>query len=269
MISTIFRCVGYSNVWRSDMSTRYRWNRLASLLIVAALVGFAGCGGEDDDPGDGAGDGGMMMSDAGVDGGDGADAGGPDGGAACTFFPDSCPDGRNCYSQPDGMPRVCAQYSTDSSSGDSCMAANDCGEGQRCFQQTCRPICNPDNLSDYGCGSESVCLELELDGKPSPWGVCEPKEDQCTSWPNDSCGQGENCYPLPQGLRCRSYNAEADAGDRCAGARECGDNQVCVTIEGGDSRCRNKCDMDHPCPEGSCQELDRSYGFCLPPSDGG
>ena len=244
-----------------------RMVRLVSSLLMALLVFAAGCGGGDDDPGEGEEDTGTMMSDAGVDGG--ADTTGPDGGRVCSFFPDDCPDGENCYSQPGGESRVCAAYNADRSTGESCSAENDCSDGDRCFRDTCRPICDPDNLADYGCQSKSVCLNLEVDGNPIPWGVCVPKEDECTAWPNDSCADGENCYALPEGLRCRSFDGEAAAGDRCQSSPECNADQVCVTIEGGDSRCRSKCDMDHPCSEGSCQELDTSYGACIPPSAGG
>lgn len=254
---------------------------IVGVVILAMTVG---CGPEDDEVADRT-DTGRTSTDATADGDAGqidTDAGSVEAGMdangesdtdtggeyACSYFPDSCGEGQNCY--PDigdqGLERVCRDYNPDKSTGDPCEGATDCDSGDRCVDDACREMCDPE--APDSCGSDAVCLSLSAQGHSLAFGVCEPKGDKCTTWPNDDCGEGENCYELPQGNRCLEYDPEAEAGDTCEGHQDCNAAQSCIGADGeSEAYCRDKCDEDHPCDSGMCRDISgASYGACIPQS---
>ena len=239
------------------------------LAIVSAVFLYvsvaASCGGDGDTGND---KGRSMGADAGMEDGGGNSSGGDGSEAACTYFPDDCPKGKNCYSNltAKGKVRECREFEAGTSKGDACEAVNECGDGLRCFQNTCRTMCDPDNTSEFGCGSGAVCMNLKSGGYVLDWGFCEKIEDKCKVWPNDDCPKGENCYEFEQGKRCRTYDENAKEGEMCEGARDCNADQVCLTIENqGAGHCRPKCDKNNPCDDGRCADLpDDPYGACIP-----
>ena len=253
---------------------RRRYGRgIAGVFGLFMLVLAAGCG-SDTDEGNGGGDTSASQEDVGTDADISSDTE-PDGdgtdGEVCTYFPDSCGEGRNCYPDisDDGIERVCLKYNGDRSTGDACEGRADCASGDRCFDDECRTMCDPGD--GERCGSEAVCLTLTSMGHKLAWGICEPKADKCTIWPNDDCGDGENCYSLKQGNRCLEFNAEASVGDSCQGSPDCNAGQTCIERDGeSESHCRDKCDEEHPCESGKCQSLSSApYGACLPEKSGG
>ncbi|MFB6263234.1 MAG: hypothetical protein ABEL76_06360 [Bradymonadaceae bacterium] len=251
---------------------RYRLTVVACCLCLMAACssdggspgGGNGAGPDAGPPGDAAD---VEQPDATADGSADADQMPDGGGPACTYFPDSCPEGKNCYGNPSG--RGCATFDPDKQLGDSCEKTNECNDGHRCFEKTCRAICNPDDLKNYGCPESDACIPLQSEGgERLEWGVCVKKEDKCKPWPNDDCGEGKNCYQFSYGLRCRAYDGKASAGDTCTGSSDCNAGQICVRAPDAEqSRCRNKCDDKHPCEKGSCRELrDVDFGACFPSS---
>lgn len=200
-----------------------------------------------------------------------------DGAHRCGFFPDTCPTGANCYSvRTDGeLSRRCLTYDP-GSVGDDCTEGRlaQCGDGRRCFEGTCRSICDPAGSEEFGCESGEVCVVVRTgDGRELSWGVCRARSDECRLWPNDDCPDGKNCYSLQRGTRCLAYDAEAASGDACEGSTDCNDEQVCVRAQGGgedSSVCREKCDGEHPCETGSCGPISElEFGACFREPDAG
>jgi hypothetical protein len=191
----------------------------------------------------------------------------------CSLFPDDCGEGLNCYTDitERGPERVCLPLNPGRTLGDDCDSVDDCGDGARCYEGTCRAICNPDEPESAGCDGGGICLGMNSHGYDLAWGVCVPKNDACTMWPNDDCGTGKNCYRRSQGTRCLAYDESAALGDSCGGSTDCGDGQVCVEFDGrggdtgaGGGRCYEKCNGDHPCASGECQATSElNYGACL------
>lgn len=185
---------------------------------------------------------------------------------ACTFFPDSCPDGQNCY--PGQTGRQCRDYTSGKSPGDSCSAnmPTSCGDEQLCDQDgSCRNRCDPNAAaSDNGCNQGDACLPLgDGQGNALPIGICQPG---CEQFPSDSCPDGENCYATEGGgTTCAAYSQSASAGDPCSSPTDCGNNQICVNTQSGDSVCANKCTQDGqgPCTGEDCQMLQGlDHGVC-------
>lgn len=252
---------------------------IASVLLSgAALAAAWGCEGGDLEP--------SADAEAATDGGQGVggdrfistdlDVRTADGSHACGFFPDTCPAGANCYNvRTDGaLERTCLRYDP-GSAGDDCTTGRlaQCGDGRRCYRGTCRPICRPDGSSEFGCESGDVCVRIQTDRRRLSWGVCIQRTDECTLWPNDDCPEGENCYSLPRGHRCLEYDADAETGDACEGSTDCRLDQVCVNERdgaGGQNRCRDKCDEEHPCDNGRCGAISQlEFGACFSSADAG
>ncbi|MFB6263235.1 MAG: hypothetical protein ABEL76_06365 [Bradymonadaceae bacterium] len=190
----------------------------------------------------------------------------------CTFFPDNCPEGEACFSTGDGSWK-CASFNEEKAPGDPCEAANDCNAGQQCIggpTGTCLPMCNI--RGDGVCPPGRTCRPAyDENGVQLPFGVCREEGDQCRPWPNDDCGPGRSCVGTGVGYRCVKVDPLAAPGNPCpAGPSDCAPGQACVRVQGRDrSRCRVKCDEDHPCERGRCQPLGgRPYGYCLPGSVG-
>lgn len=281
------------------MATNRRWSRMISLLAATLLVVAVGCGGDEDDDGNGtAGDdtgtqtedtgtqvedtgtidpdtGGSTGTDTSVTdtgepdtgtddtgggGGDDADGGngGDDadaGGSACTFFPDDCGEGENCYLQMNG--RTCGAFNSENGEGDDCGGLNDCDDGLVCSGEgTCRQRCDPDDTANYGCPSERTCVRLVDENQNElPYGICSP---ECEVYPNDSCPSGENCYPTGSGNACATFNSMNGVGDSCSALNDCDDGLVCIS-----GSCAEKCESDADCSSGSCQGVSNlPYDVC-------
>ncbi len=213
--------------------------------------------------------GGDVTSDAGPsDVGMDVDTGPQFGETSCAFFMGDCPDDQTCYSTTKG-PR-CAPFNGEASVGDACQNSLDCSRRQRCFEGSCRQMCDPSGThSDWSCLPDSACMGVTVDGESQPWGICEPVEDECTLWPDDDCPSGESCFELSIGKRCRAHNSDASVGDDCTESTDCNQDQTCVEVLGTDEQtCRPKCDGDHPCDEGECAELQgRPFDACFSTSE--
>lgn len=189
----------------------------------------------------------------------------------CTFFPDNCGDGQQCRYNPQAGERECIPTGN-AMAGDSCGSQTLCAKGLTCTGSSqdnlsCRTKCDPDNTEEYGCGG-GTCAPLGTQGgEQLPYGACQPS---CEPFPDDSCGEGENCYPTENGRTCAEYNPDAQVGDSCSTPTDCGNNQICIQGQSGNT-CQDKCDTsaDNPCGGGSsCQALQSvDYGVCT--SSGG
>lgn len=90
----------------------------------------------------------------------------------CSFFPDSCGDGKNCYDTPNGT--RCANYAEDATADMACANSNECNDRQRCVgvgegALACKPICDPDEPNCV----EGTCQRMsDADGVPLAWGAC-------------------------------------------------------------------------------------------------
>jgi len=199
-----------------------------------------------------------------------------DGAHRCGFFPDTCPDGADCYTVVEGgeIGRRCVRYRP-GSRGDECRAGRvaRCGDGRRCLNGTCRTICRPGGSGDFSCDPGKVCIRARVDGTGLSWGGCVERTDECGLWPNDDCPAGKNCYALDRGTRCLEFDSGAELGDRCGGSTDCNAAQVCVRKRGEESDgsvCRAKCDGDHPCDSGRCEAVSElEFGACLPAGQSG
>jgi len=184
-------------------------------------------------------------------------------GAPCSFFPDSCPAGQTCVVTDAGEKRCAAPGA--GAEGDECARANGCQSGLVCVGDgpaTCRSVCRPNREN---CPSGRSCVPLDVGGDTGELGACQPPDDQCTLWPDDSCDLGEQCIVTPAGRVCRSTSPNAELGARCPnGPTDCQYGQTCVTTSEGQRRCRAKCTRRaEPCSQGQCVQLDnRPFGYC-------
>lgn len=258
------------------------------VLLCGGLVMVSGCGGCDDGggpsseeqtsrterekPADDEGAGEADTSESGTDEIDGRNIFGEateqseqdeGAGAPCSFFPDSCPDGQTCVVTDDGERRCAAPGP--GAEGDECTRANGCQSGLICVGDapaTCRSVCRP---ARGNCPPGRSCVPLDIGGDASQLGACQSPEDECTLWPDDSCGLGEQCIVTPAGRTCRSTTPNAELGARCPnGPTDCQYGQTCVTTSDGRRRCRAKCSRRaEPCAQGRCVQLDnRPFGYC-------
>jgi hypothetical protein len=172
-----------------------------------------------------------------------------------------CPEGTSCFEgtcDPIGEPIVCT-------------ADTDCGEGEICCAEACRPIqcCIDDPDPNARCPEGTTCNE----------GQCVPVETPCSD--DTGCADGEICCANV----CRPIQCcidEADPNARCPEGTTCNEGQ-CVPVEtpcsddtgcaDGEICCANVCraieccideaDPNARCPEGtSCFE-----GICTPVGD--
>ncbi len=278
-------------VFRNRMlSTNEGWIgvRWVVVLLCGGLVAVSGCGGCDDGGGasseerapqteretsaDDEGSGKADTSEGGTDEverrnifGEGSQESDQDdgAGASCSFFPDSCPDGQTCVVTDAGEKRCAAPGS--GAEGDECARANGCQSGLVCVGDgpaRCRSVCRP-NRED--CPPGLSCVPLDVGGDARQLGACQPPDDQCTLWPDDSCDLGEQCIVTPAGRACRSTSPNAELGAPCPeGPTDCQYGQTCVTSSDGQRRCRAKCTRRaEPCAQGRCVQLDnRPFGYC-------
>lgn len=151
--------------------------------------------------------------------------------------------------------------------GEECSGANLCEVGMMCVPEsqgaqtgTCIKFCRPSG-GEPSCATGDVCAPITQDGSA---GICETPEDECTQFPNDSCAEGQNCYLTQIGLRCAPFNANASAGDTCAGPDQCNDEQVCTsTMQGGNATCSDMCELGSTdqCAAGqTCQGINTPNG---------
>ncbi len=297
------------------------WTKLLMMLAASGLLFAAGCGtdtgnggdddddgeemqdtfsGEDtgiDDAGDDEDDEDASMDDAGDDEGDAddpGDTGSGDGGDAgeeefnCTFFPDDCGDEQQCRYNPQAGERECIPTG-EAMAGESCGQQTLCAQGMTCTgtsqdDLSCRTKCDTDNTEEFGCPEGSTCVMIEYEsGGTAPYGACQEVEQNCDHYPNDSCGEGQNCYPTQGGgAQCIDFNSDASEGDTCdpsAGIDgRCNEDQFCVgTAGGGDSTCRDKCDTEASSSENACDsgetcnplQGDVPFGVCASGGGGG
>jgi len=217
-------------------------------------TGGPGDTGSPTDTGEDAGNDSGMTGDAGNDTGNDA---GP-----CSLFPDDCPDDQKCYATPDM--RQCGSYNADNKEGDSCGRTDPCDEGLFCDQsRTCRFKCNPDDLQNYGCPDDQTCVQgVDREGNEFPYGLCQ---NSCEPWPNDSCGEGENCYPNGEGdTLCLAFDSNKAEGDSCDAVNACGEDLFCLS-----QTCTSKCDPDnlemYGCSDGkTCARVENQNGDELP-----
>ncbi len=93
----------------------------------------------------------------------------------CTFFPDSCPADRECYSTDNGT--RCGIFDPEAEPGVTCENSNECNEGFRCAgtgasDLTCKQICNPDEEVDT-CPESTTCqIMRNSSGESLGWGAC-------------------------------------------------------------------------------------------------
>jgi hypothetical protein len=185
----------------------------------------------------------------------------------CELFPDSCREGMSCFVSAEGL-RQCAAYDPSKSVGDECRSAEDCDAGQQCVGGSpgrCLEACDPSNREEWGCPLGRRCVAVVGEGgRAFDWGVCREVGDRCQPWPADDCEVGEACRETRLGWRCRNYDLEASSGDRCEQPSDCRRAQTCVRERDGDgSRCRRRCDDQHPCGTGDCLTIEgRPFGFC-------
>lgn len=209
-----------------------------------------------------------LKSKSGPDASSGSESGDEGGAEACTLFPDSCGEGESCFVVRGNRTR-CGTYDPEAGVGTTCRRADDCNDGHQCVggrPGTCRRLCKP-GTDKWGCGEGTECAPVGDGGEPLDWGVCREEDDECETWPDDSCGMGRACVQTDLGFRCREVPFATENGEPCPdGPVDCSVDQACVRLDDGDQECRPKCDDDHPCDSGECATLEgRPWGFCAQP----
>jgi hypothetical protein len=146
--------------------------------------------------------------------------------SACQAFPnDSCPMPQQCYPADQMGGTLCGQPGQ-TAAGGACNNLNDCVAGSVCFNGTCVAQCSSGGNE---CGAGENCSTL-VGNFLACVSTCDP-------YPNDSCGDGQMCYPTPDSsTACAQFNANANAGDACQFLNECNDEQACVN-----GACANLC----------------------------
>ncbi|MFP4597598.1 MAG: hypothetical protein ACLFVJ_05060 [Persicimonas sp.] len=240
-----------------------------------------GGGGGDDEDGGGGGD-----DEDGGGGGDDEDGGGSDqcqpldpspaDQADCSALCQTgCADGEACVYGNDesGATFMACQPAGTAGQGETCDQSTPCDVGFGCFlaaegdtEGTCQQFCRTDSTDEPQCEGEATCAMIA-----EGIGVCRVPEESCTQWPNDSCGDGQNCYQVQGGgTECFDYDDTAEAGDDCAAPNECNDAQLCAGSEDGSgNQCYDRCDpnaSEPECDDGqACAPLqsDSDQGVCV------
>lgn len=93
----------------------------------------------------------------------------------CSYFPNSCEDGKECYDTPNGT--RCSSFNEEATPDQACTQSTECNDRYRCAGTspqtlTCKPICNPDeevNTCDEGLN----CVQMrDASGNLLLWGAC-------------------------------------------------------------------------------------------------
>ncbi|MFU8802670.1 MAG: hypothetical protein ACNA8W_02575 [Bradymonadaceae bacterium] len=194
-----------------------------------------------------------------------------------------CETGQNCVAlttTESTTPMTQCQPAGTSGQGGSCGAETGCQVGHLCatFEAgtptTCYQACRPVAGGEPACPQDYVCVGYMTED--TRVGICVLPDAECTFYPNDSCGAGENCYQTSLGERCIAYDAEAAVGSSCASPTDCNDAQACLSPAAGQpATCRAMCESDADCggAEGSCggiliddgtgQGVEAPYGACV------
>ena len=180
-----------------------------------------------------------------------------------------CAGEQACVAGGDPVMSVCQAAGT-GGQGATCNSMMGCQKGFGCLLEsatatsgTCREYCRPNGANT--CTGGAMCAPLVQDGS---LGACVTPEDTCTIVPN-SCPANQMCYNTQVGLRCAAFKADGMVGDSCTAPNQCGNNQDCITVNGGAATCALLCSAQQPCPNnGTCNPLADengnmlSYGAC-------
>ncbi|MFU8804029.1 MAG: hypothetical protein ACNA8W_09500 [Bradymonadaceae bacterium] len=190
-----------------------------------------------------------------------------------------CNAEENCtpfHAEPDFVPSSQCRPAGTSEQGESCGDGVECAAGYTCAAfdaekpLTCHKTCRMDGADAPLCPDVFNCLPHLVD--ETRLGLCGP----CTMYPNDSCGEGKNCYPTVFGRRCLDYDTNAVVGSTCTFSQDCNEEQACIG-EGldGPAECRPLC-MEHAdcrVPGENCWPIYQQtedgdivlpFGTCLP-----
>lgn len=160
--------------------------------------------------------------------------------------------------------------------GDTCGQSGGCQAGYGCYSTsqggsaTCFEICQP-SKGDSACSTPgTACAPMD---NSVDIGVCTTPTQDCQTFPADNtCPQGQQCYPTQGGgTTCAGFNANAAAGDTCAQPTDCNEGQACVGDGNGGHLCIVLCDPSanpSTCDGGAaCTAFqnDPNTGYCPPP----
>jgi hypothetical protein len=172
-----------------------------------------------------------------------------------------CPEGGACVALPQGnppQPQALCTAVGEGGQGASCGQNAGCQAGFLCgaFEEgagtTCFQMCRTSGAEGPSCPSGLTCVSY-MQGETRV-GVCIQPESTCSGYPNDNCPQGQNCYPTNAGDRCIPYSPTAQVGDSCQSPTDCGDAQICLIGQTGNT-CAAKCLEDTDCTAGQCIPL--------------
>lgn len=172
-----------------------------------------------------------------------------------------CTEGNGCVALTQGTPPspvALCQPTGAGGQGDTCGQEAGCQIGYLCaaFEQgaqtTCLQACRP-GAQAPNCPTGLNCVPyMQAETRV---GLCVAPEAACTFYPNDSCPDGENCYETSVGARCLPHSADAQPGTSCATPTDCGNEQICLIEQGGNT-CRAMCEDATDCSEGeACNSL--------------
>ncbi|MBV1857047.1 MAG: hypothetical protein KUG77_01455 [Nannocystaceae bacterium] len=171
-------------------------------------------------------------------------------------------------SEPGQPGEPCTMEDYDASGLDSCAAGSMCyNVTEETLQGTCFALCEG-TLGNPSCADSDALCDIQYNGAlPLCKQPCDPLED--------SCPEGEGCYPFGDftNFSCALDKSDVTdvpglAGDECEFINHCAPGLVCFEqpfFFGCDTDlfgcCTEFCDLDDPAPDGGCSLADQ---VCIP-----
>lgn len=167
----------------------------------------------------------------------------------------------------------CFQVPAPATSG-SCSSSTDCSSGDQCYNTQSGGVCATPCSSDGDCGSNQACQSYG-----NGVNICADVHNLCL---NPDAGNGAVC---PSNYTCQGGDGTGGGGGStgaCGGLgnscdpgtqdfSQCtADNDVCLTMSGGNSICSCMCSDDADCGQGGlCVNVSNGQKACVPGSSTG
>lgn len=151
----------------------------------------------------------------------------------------SCEEGQTCVLTASGT--RCVNHDGDATQGETCKTVADCAAGFTCNAGQCKQWCS---LDEGQCDRGTECVASDAASNDQGLGLCEqscpaslPEGDECLTFPDCGCSDGETCRPLLDGTRVCSSVGTTPLQGVCRQDQDCNAGAACI-----DSLCRPLCD---------------------------
>lgn len=181
------------------------------------------------------------------------------GGAECSIVEQCLP---NVGTLPTG-----AECTPAPPSSEPCAVGNACLTSSLTSESKCYKFCDDDSDCEPG-RSCSIPLSIDLGGECGvitlSYKACDlgcPEDAHCNpfdgtgcSAPNDACLYDTSC-----GIMFCAPSSDRNIGDNCEDDGLCPIGAECLSAGGGEAKCYELCDNEHPCDAGTCSPFSTPY----------